>query len=787
MRYKESEAETKFRDIDPLLRDRGYEKFVRLEEKMDEGQGRSDYSIHHSSKEEMVVACIEAKSSNRALTDKDREQALNYGRDKSAKIVFCTNGSFWEALYVPKAQRFKVNGQEVDYLPPYENLLRWVEEEKNGEYISPLVESGNKMSFKNAIKKIDNILNNEGKRPALRVMPTATLLAITLLEQDGLLKDRGINEEITLKDIVGQKDPKRAAQLFRDTLWRLLVQGFPSIFDPARTSCSTVLSLSDQAIYDILSVLQDTDFGDRDLIGDVYEYFLNWTATKNDQGQYFTPREICKLITHIMDYKVGDKICDPFAGTCGFLTCAFKDLMTKVNKNDAEQKRFLKIEALQGVEKEKDTATLGAVNLFIVGDGSSNLEVNDTFNTYSGALEGDQYDKIATNIPFIGDPVREEGASGRKNLLSIESLDRYPIRSNNAEILAIQRVLMLLKEGGRAAIIIPSSATSKRDKEFVALRRYLVENTTIHAVIELPQYAFGYTPASATIIVLDKVKVSQQRTLFIRLRHLGYTLDVNRESIDQNDLPEAYSLWNTFFKKEEVTSDIAFDREYIGSNLGADYSLGVKEVQESIEGLTTLESLIRQGSVLFINASNFKKSKRINESVKIIKTRYICWSRHLRGRDLCHIEWISKHTKTKEKGTEKNSYYKGQLLQEGDIVFCHSGQGTIGKVGIVEENPPYKCVVENLIWHIRVDPEVVDPYYLYIVLGTIFKGKEGMSKTLATARVTEKWGIKEFCAVSFPLPSIEEQRELVKSLKEAMTIELENSKNIDQALENITL
>jgi len=774
---KYTEADTKFQRIDPLIRNKGYTDYVHLEHQR-EGD-KTDYDVVDAKGE--YIAIIEAKRETHPLNQEDQEQTFRYGESRGVKIAFLTNSVATECWYIPTKSRFKIDGaivQGTHALPDYKQLLVWVRDEKEGNYITPSLIKEELMGIDEALNEIDSLFHsNEGINKNKRMLPTNTLLAIVLFERARLLDKIRIEIGLSLKDIANAQTAQRAKMLFVDSLWPKLERDFPAIFDRTRTSCAEVQNLKPETIQSILKILLKVDFNDSDKIGEVNEYFLNRSSIKNDQGQYFTPRELTRLSAHILDYKLGDKIIDPFAGTMGFGIAAFKHLEQNINPDDLGQKSKLKNDTIFGVEKEKDTYTCGVMNLFIAGDGMSNVEMNDSLAGNEGILENGQYDKVPTNIPFTGDV-------GRVNYLTETQKAQYIIRSDNAEILAIQKSINLLKPSGTSFVIIPVSALTKMDGEFVQLRRLLLENYSIKAIIELPQFTFTHTPAAAAILVVEKTKVEIQRTLFMRLQYLGYSLDKDHKVVSQNDLPRAKKIWDSYRAKEKVEEENASVREYRVVDLGEYCKLGVSIFLDKggSDSSISLADLIKESALVIKE----KGGTKIKGPIKILKTRYIRWGRHTLGRSLCHVEWDDKARKSKESNIEKNSTTEKRLVREGDILFCHSGQGTIGKVALVEGVPPRSCVVEDLMWNIRVlNTERIDRVYLYYVLATKFKEKECMGKQMGTARITEKWELEQFKAVQFELPSIEKQREIVDQLKRAMNVEFENLKLYESFLKGI--
>jgi type I restriction-modification system DNA methylase subunit len=499
----------------------------------------------------------------------------------------------------------------------------------------------------------------------------------------------------------------------------------------------------------------------------MYEYFLN-SAIKNDQGQYFTPREIVDAITQLQQYKVGERICDPFAGTGGFLRYGHEDLKSKINITDTEELRKLNQTTFYGQEAEADTAALARMNMFMLGAFGENIVVGNSLETHTDVLKNQMYNKITTNIPFVGDPSRNEARSAD---LSTEQTKHYPFPTNVVEILAILKVYLLLKDNGQAAAIVPASMLSRKSQEYVELRKFLFRNTEILLIAELPQYTFTHTPAASAIVVFRRKKVETQRILFTRLQYLGYSLDKEQRKIEANDLPKLVEAYNQFSKnKSGIFGEVRLLTE---KDLDIDCRIDMASTtKHDATGCVTLASLEEDETIVINPNSGEYIVSTATSPIKEVKVRHLSWTRQSRGRDLCVLDIEEQTNKVKPDKTFLR-IKEDKLIRKNDVLFVSSGQGSMGKTALVTRNPSLPRIPQNsFITNVRIlDRTKIDPIYLYWVLGIHFKTFEQDSKQMKTARVTERWDMEVFKNVPFKLPTLVEQKKHVEKLAKALELE----------------
>jgi type I restriction enzyme M protein len=284
-----------------------------------------------------------------------------------------------------------------------------------------------------------------------------------------------------------------------------------------------------------------------DVKGDAYEGLLEKNAqdTKSGAGQYFTPRPLIKAMVDVMAPKPGETVCDPACGTGGFLF-ATHEYVTGHYKLDREQKQFLDSQTLRGWELVHNTARLCAMNLMLHGIGGEKLplSVSDSL----AADPGERFDLVLTNPPFGKKSsttiVGEDGRAYVEKEI-IERQDFWATTSNK-QLNFVQHIKTLLRQHGRAAVVVPDNVLFEGGAG-ETIRRKLLHECDVHTLLRLPTGLFYAQGVKANVLFFDKKPASETpwtRKLWIfDLRtNLHFTLKTN--PLQRKDLDEFVSLYN---------------------------------------------------------------------------------------------------------------------------------------------------------------------------------------------------------------------------------------------------
>jgi len=248
-----------------------------------------------------------------------------------------------------------------------------------------------------------------------------------------------------------------------------------------------------------------------DVKGDAYEGLLEKNAqdTKSGAGQYFTPRPLIQAIVDVVGPTPEDTICDPACGTGGFLLAAHDYVMNHNVNLTRDQRKKLKEETLKGWELVPPTARLCAMNMLLHGIGSQDFEpivVDDAL----AADPGDRFDLVLTNPPFGRKSsttiVGEEGKVSKERDI-VERGDFWTTTSNK-QLNFVQHVKTLLKQNGRAAVVVPDNVLFEGGAG-ETIRRKLLHECDVHTLLRLPTGLFYAQGVKANVLFFDKKPASE--------------------------------------------------------------------------------------------------------------------------------------------------------------------------------------------------------------------------------------------------------------------------------------
>jgi type I restriction enzyme M protein len=273
--------------------------------------------------------------------------------------------------------------------------------------------------------------------------------------------------------------------------------------------------------------LDEVRMDDRDTKGDVYEYMLGKIASAGQNGQFRTPRHIIALMVELTEPKPTDVICDPAAGTCGFLVAAGEYLRRHhpgVLRDPKLRKHFHE-NMFNGFDFDGTMLRIGSMNMILHGIENAHIVYRDSLSEEHNADAG-RYSLVLANPPFAGSLDYEATA---KDLQQI-------VKTKKTELLFVALFLRLLKVGGRAAVIVPDGVLFGASKAHKDLRRMLVEEHKLDAVIKLPSGVFRpYAGVSTAILVFTKTGVGgTDHVWFYDMEADGWSLDDKRQPL----LPE---------------------------------------------------------------------------------------------------------------------------------------------------------------------------------------------------------------------------------------------------------
>ena len=278
-----------------------------------------------------------------------------------------------------------------------------------------------------------------------------------------------------------------------------------------------------------LDDLYEHDVENLDLQGDLYEYMLGKIATAGKNGQFRTPVQIREMMVELLAPTPDDSICDPACGTAGFLVSAaeyihkhYEDRMT------AEQWEHYAGEAFTGFDMDRTMLRISAMNLMLHSITHPHIDYKDSVSK-ANDISG-QFTMVLANPPFKGTIDAE----------SIHDNLKVVTNTKKTELLFLALFLRLLKPGGQCACIVPDGVLFGSSKAHKAIRKELVENHQLRAVISMPSGVFKpYAGVSTAVLVFTKTGAGgTDNVWFYDMKADGYSLDDKRSPIEDNDIPD---------------------------------------------------------------------------------------------------------------------------------------------------------------------------------------------------------------------------------------------------------
>lgn len=306
----------------------------------------------------------------------------------------------------------------------------------------------------------------------------------------------------------------------------------------------------------VVDLIDEVPMQDRDTKGDVYEYMLSKIAAAGENGQFRTPRHIIDLMVRMTAPVPTDEILDPACGTCGFLVSAgeyLRDVHPEALQDAALREHFHQ-NMFHGYDFDSTMLRIGSMNMLLHGVENPDVRYRDSLSQEQ-AIEADKYSLVLANPPFAGSLDYENTA---KDLLVVA-------RTKKTELLFLALFLRLLKPGGRAAVIVPDGVLFGPSNAHKRLRKMLVEEQKLDAVVSLPSGVFKpYAGVSTAILFFTKTNsggtdyvwfydctadgrsLDDKRTELLPGTKLGAVPaeDLSDEDHEKNNLPDLLERWS---------------------------------------------------------------------------------------------------------------------------------------------------------------------------------------------------------------------------------------------------
>ena len=310
-----------------------------------------------------------------------------------------------------------------------------------------------------------------------------------------------------------------------------------------------------------------------DTRGDIYEYLLSKLATAGVNGQFRTPRHIIRMIVDMMRPRPDDVICDPACGTSGFLVASSEYLRENCKQEvffNRQNKEHYMNHMFHGIDMDRTMLRIGAMNMMTHGVDNPVIEYRDSLSDQNPDKE--KYSLILANPPFKGSLDYDIVAT---DLLKV-------CKTKKTELLFLALFLRMLKTGGRCACIVPDGVLFGSSKAHKSIRKELVENNRLEAVISMPSGVFKpYAGVSTAVLIFTKTgHGGTDKVWFYDMKADGLSLDDKRTPIADNDITDIIQRFHNLEgeeNRERTEQSFFVPKQEIVEN---DYDLSINKYKK---------------------------------------------------------------------------------------------------------------------------------------------------------------------------------------------------------------
>lgn len=322
-------------------------------------------------------------------------------------------------------------------------------------------------------------------------------------------------------------------------------------------------------IYSLMNTMQSSD-----VRGDVYEYLLSKISQSGRNGQFRTPRHIIKMMVEMMDPSADETICDPACGTSGFLVASGEFLREHRKEEiffNKQKKDHYMNHMFYGYDMDRTMLRIGAMNMMTHGIDNPFIEYRDSLSDQNSDKE--KYSLVLANPPFKGSLDAESVSA---DLLKV-------CKTKKTELLFLTLFIRILKVGGRCACIVPDGVLFGSSNAHKSIRKEIVENQRLQAVISMPSGVFKpYAGVSTAILIFTKTEHGgTDNVWFYDMTADGFSLDDKRSPVNDNDIPDIIERFKNLDKeKERKRTDKSFmvPKSEIAEN---DYDLSINKYKKT--------------------------------------------------------------------------------------------------------------------------------------------------------------------------------------------------------------
>lgn len=727
-----------------LVNDYGYPKKLikthpqhRVKVRPSDANGKYPVDIAVFSEEshgdDYINIIVECKKNNR----KDGQSQLeDHLRLSKAKIGVWFNGE--ERLFIRKIEKQgAVTFEQIPNIPRYKERLEDLGKFKRKDLVNA---TGLKIIFKTIRKYLAGNFTGATRDEEL-ARELINLIFCKIYDE----KFTKLEEKVLFR--VGIDEKPKVVKKRIDAIFTNVKQKYPEII-----GVSDTINLDDEALIYVVGELQNYCLieADRDVVADAFETFIG-DALKGSQGQFFTPRNVVKLLVEIVNPRPNEQVIDPACGSGGFLIESLRHQWMQLEKQAKEygwsdlalheEKMATAIKNIKGIEKDCFLSKVTKAYMVLMGDGKGGVFCDDSLekeshwnNDTQQNIKLGQFDVLLANPPFG----KEIKITGQDKLGQYDLAYKWKKESDNfikteklkkedaPQILFVERSLQFLKDGGRMAIILPETYFHAPKSAYVL--SYMIRGNNICWLIDLPHNTFRpYNNAKCIAVIIEKNRPQQDNINLAVVEEMGhdhqgkdiYRWDCETNKIDKNriwdDIPLVLEEFRNDVFDKKYTFSVSKEKMFKSNILVPRYywQNKITEIQEIATNddvaLISIQKLIDDKIITTFDGHGSPPAEYKGKG----QIPYI------RVKDIVNWEVykdptsrIPKEIYHKKRGTDK-------ALQKKDILYVRRGSYRIGSVAMVSDCDKEVLLTRELLVLRVLDKNNrygLDAYYLLYLL-----------------------------------------------------------------------
>ena len=491
-----------------------------------------------------------------------------------------------------------------------------------------------------------------------------------------------------------------------------------------------------------LKEIDDLSYSNSENLGNGFEYLLSIMGSQGDAGMFRTPRHIIDFIVNVVQPKKTDTILDPACGTAGFLISAYKYILQDAKDNNqvlTPAELTTLTENIQGYDISPDMVKLALVNMYLHKFKDPKIYEYDTLTSTTRWEE--YFDCVLANPPFM----TPKGG--------IQPHNKFGVKANRSEVLFVDYIMEHINSTGKAGIVVPEGIVFQSANAYKELRKKLVVENNLYAVVSLPSGVFNpYAGVKTSILLLDKQLAKKtDKILFVEVKQDGFDLGAQRrETPDKNDLPEALELLHKWQGSINAQAEFITESKLVTvvekSKLaeGGEYNLTASRYKETQDFSNCKWDMVKLGDICETTSGGTPLKSRED----FYYPQEIPWinSGEVRSGEIHQAnKFISKI------GLEKSS---AKMIPANSVLVAMYG-ATAGQVGLLKIEASTNQAICSILPNERFNPK-----FLYYVLSS--KTNDLIKMSVGGAQPNISQGIIK--NIEIPLPPMEVQEEIVKEL-----------------------